>query len=162
MIDTVAELKSQIHPNVLALIEDQITLDVVPGHMRKSSITYYGDVFYRVVAVISLRDSTKFPSRWHPESWAGAWSIREITVKDDCWSLGWDLATHLVVSMPVLEDNTQWTAKGTDYAESCSKSSCKPQKVLPIAVTAKRLQKWYKLMGGHIISKYSVDHLIKS
>jgi hypothetical protein len=158
MTNTVAELKSKIHPNVLALINDQITPEVVPGYTQTSSDSYYGAVVFRVVAVVSQRDITGFQSRWHPAAWAGGWSIRELVVEQ-----GSDrIPTHLVVSLPLLEDNQSWTAENTDYAASCAKSTCKPQKVLPIAVTAKVLLKWYKLMDSYIISKYPVDNLAQS
>ena len=151
-------LKSEIHPNILQLIEDQITEKVMPGYTRTSTDGYYGAVVYRVVAVISLRDCTGFPEKWHPSNWAGSYSIKELVAATDCMSV----ATHLAVSLPLLEDNTAWTANGTEYEKSCTQSGYKPQKVLPIVVTAKKLLKWYNLMNEHVISKYSVDHLIKS
>ena len=130
----------------------------MPGYTQTSTDGYYGTVVYRVVAVISLRDCTGFPEKWHPSNWAGAYKVRELVAV----TCGGSFATHLVVSVPLLEDNTQWTYKNTDYEKICAQSQCKPQRVLPIVVTAKKLLKWYKLMNEHIISKYSVDHLIKS
>jgi hypothetical protein len=154
MTSAIAELKSKIHPNVLALINDQIIPEVIPGYTQTSSDGYYGEVVYRVVAVVSLRDITGFPSKWHPSDWAGSWSIRELVVEQ-----GSDrIPTHLVVSLPLLDDNQSWTTEKTDYAASFVGLSRKPQKVLPIAVTTKQLLKWYKLMDSHIISKYSVDN----
>jgi hypothetical protein len=150
---SLANLKSKIHPNVLSLIEDQITPEVVAGYTRTSQDGYYGEVVYRVVAVVSLRNITGFPSKWHPSDLAGSCIIQEIAI-----SQGSDrLPTHLVISLPLLEDNLSWTAKGTDYASSCDRVRCKQQKVLPIAVTTKQLLKWYKLMNNHIISKYPVS-----
>ena len=152
------DLKSLIHPNILQLIEDQITPQVMPGYTQTSTDGYYGTVVYRVVAVISLRDCTGFPEKWHPSNWAGAYKVRELVAV----TCGGSFATHLVVSVPLLEDNTQWTYKNTDYEKSCAQSKCKPQKVLPIGVTAKQLLKWYKIMGSHIIAKYLPDNLTQT
>jgi hypothetical protein len=121
-------------------------------------ISYYGAVVFRVVAVISLRDCTSLPTKWHPADWAGAYSVRELVAVTG----GGSVATHLVVSVPLLDDNTQWTALGTDYEKSCAQSQCKPQRVLPIGVTAKQLLKWYKIMGHHIIAKYPLDTLAQT